>query len=76
MKDDEEKLLNEYEKDDDAARNLRELNINEVYDHKIKEKINLENFLKAQKRKWMSTIPTILEYYNSGIVNPNNKFVL
>ena len=29
-----------------------------------------------QKRKWMTTVPTILEYYNSGIINPVNKTIL
>lgn len=76
IKDDEEKLLENIEKDDPVMRNIREINKDEVYDVKTKEKINLENFLIAQKRKWAATIPTVLEFYNSGVTNPTNKFIL
>jgi hypothetical protein len=75
-KDDEDKLIELFEKDDEVMRKVRELNKDEVFDAKMKEKIKLENHLQLQKRKWMATIPTVLEFYNSGINNPNNKFIL
>ncbi len=76
QKEDEDKLIGDFEKDDEVIRNARELNKDEVFNVKTKEKINLENYLQAQKRKWMSTVPTILEYYNSGVINPSNKLIL
>ncbi len=76
VKDDEDKLLAEFEKDDEAIKNIREINANEVYDVKTVERINTEKILMNGKKKLMATLPTVLEYYNSGIVNPNNKFLL
>jgi flagellar biosynthesis regulator FlaF len=76
MKDDENKLLNEFEKDDEGIRNVRELNKDEVYNAKTREKIQLENYLQNQKKKWMATVPTVSEFYNSGVNNANNKFIL
>lgn len=62
-------VLDTVERDDsDIIRNARQ--------EDSKDKIELENSLQLQKRKWMATIPTILEYYNSTITNPNNKFLL
>lgn len=75
-KEDDEKLRDNIEKDDDVIRNLKELNKDEIYDTVTREKVNLENNIQAQKRKWMSTVPTILDYYNTGINNPRNKFIL
>ena len=39
------------------------------------EKINLENKFSAIKKKWMSLVPTYIEYINSGIKNPANKLM-
>ena len=69
-------MINEFEKDDEVIKNVRDLNKEEVFNAVTKEKINLENYHLLQKRKRMSTIPTVLEYYNSGISNPNNKFII
>jgi hypothetical protein len=76
LKEDENKLISEFEKDDEVIRNAREINKDEIYNFKIKEKVILENYLQTQKRKWMSTLPTVLEFYNSGVQNPNNKFII
>ena len=75
-KEDDEKLRDIIEKDDEVIKNLKELNKDEIYDSVTKEKVNLENYLQSQKRKWMCTVPTILDYYNTGINNPSNKFIL
>ncbi len=76
IKEDENKLIGEFEKDDEVIRNTREINKDEIFNYKLKEKIKLENYLQTQKRKWMSTLPTVLEFYNSGVQNPNNKFII
>jgi hypothetical protein len=75
-KDDEMKMLELFEKDDDNIRSLREVNREDVFNPKMKEKIQLETNLQLQKRRWMATVPTVLEYYNSAITNLNNKFIL
>lgn len=75
-KEDDEKIREGIEKDDEVIRNLKEMNKEGIFDSYTREKINLEVNLLAQKRKWMSTIPTALEYYNSSINNPRNKFIL
>lgn len=75
-KEDDARILEFIEKDDEVIKNIRELNKEEILDIREKEKINLENYLQLQKRKWMATVPTVLEYYNSGIQNPSNKFML
>lgn len=76
LKDDEDKLLMEFEKDDEVMRDAREINREEVHDKKTKEKLMLETRLQAEKRKMMATVPTVLEFYNSGVTNQNNKFLL
>jgi hypothetical protein len=75
-KDDDEKIRESVEKDDEVVRNILETNKDEIFDQVTREKVNLEMYLSAQKRKWMATIPTALEYYNASINNPNNKFIL
>jgi hypothetical protein len=75
-REDENKLISEFEKDDEVIRNTREINKDEVFNQKTREKINLQNYLQTQKRKWMSTLPTVLEFYNSGVTNSNNKFII
>jgi hypothetical protein len=70
------KLLEDIEKDDEIMKKIREMNKNDVYDMRKVEKINVENKLQSIKQKWMSTIPTILDSYNSSISNPKNKFIL
>ena len=74
LKDDEDKLLAEFEKDDEVMKTLRESQKEEIVDIKRKEKVKLENFLKAQKKKWVSSLPTLLDSLNTGLNNPNNKF--
>lgn len=75
-REDELKLQESIEKDDEVIQKLKETNKDEVIDPKEKEKINLENYLQSQKRKWISTLPTVLEFYNTGMSLPNNKFIL
>jgi hypothetical protein len=75
-KEDDEKLRDAIEKDDEVLKNLKEINKDDIFDSISREKVNLENYLQAQKRRWMSTVPTVLEYYNTGINNPTNKFIL
>jgi hypothetical protein len=75
-RDDPNKLLEDIEKDDEVMKKIREINKTDVFDYRKQEKINTENKLQSIKKKWMSTIPTILENYNSSISNPKNKFIL
>ena len=75
-REDELKVLENLEKDDEVIQKLKEINKDDVNDLKEKEKINLETYLQSQKRKWVATLPTVLEYYNSGMTYPNNKFIL
>ena len=55
--------------------NIREINKEGTYDIRKQEKINLENKFLAIKKKWMSLVPTYVEYINSGIKNPANKLL-
>jgi hypothetical protein len=75
-KEDEIKLMEAFEKDDDVITKIKEEQKDETFDPEDKEKLNLENFLQSQKRKWFATIPTVLEFYNSGTSYSNNKFIL
>ena len=70
------KIIEKFEKDDEKIAKVRELNKNGVYDVRMEEKINLENKMIMHKKKWMSTVPTAMEYFNSGIKNEDNKFIL
>jgi hypothetical protein len=76
LKEGEDKLLQEFEKDDDIIKAIRESQKEEVVDIKKKQASSLENLLKSQKKKWMTTLPTMLDYLNSGVSNPNNKFLI
>ncbi len=75
-REDEIKLQENIEREDEVIQKLREVNKDEVIDPKDKEKSYLENYLQSQKRKWISTLPTVLEFYNAGMSYPNNKFIL
>ena len=75
-KEDDQKLTLEFEKEDEVIGKIKEVQKDETLDPKDNEKFNLENFLQSQKRKWFSTLPTVLECYNSGISYSNNKFIL
>ena len=75
-RDDDKAILDMIEKDDEKIAKVRELNKNGVYDVRMEEKINLENKMIMHKKKWMSTVPTAMEYFNSGIKNEDNKFIL
>ncbi len=76
LKEGEDKLLQEFEKDDDIIKSIRESQKEEVVDIKKKQASSLNNLLKSQKKKWMTTLPTMLDYLNSGVSNPNNKFLI
>jgi hypothetical protein len=76
IKEDEDKILENIEKDDDVIRAVREQNSKDIYDYKMDVKKKNDNYLDLQKRKWMATVPTMLEYYNSGINVPSNKFLI
>ena len=75
-REDDLKLMETFEKEDEVIGKIKEIQKDETLDPKDKEKSNLENFLQSQKRKWFSTLPTVLEYYNNGISYSNNKFIL
>ncbi len=75
-REDDSKIQESIEKDDEVILKLKEINRDEVVDLKEKEKVNLESYLQSQKRKWISTLPTVLEFYNTGMSLPNNKFIL
>ena len=76
IKEDDGRIRDLIEKDDEIIKSVKEINKDEIIDCNSREKVKLEVYLQMQKRKWMSTVPTVLEYYNSAINNPNNKFIL
>ena len=73
-RDDDKALLDMIEKDGEIITKVREENKVEVMDEKKREKINLHNKFEGHKKKWYSTMPTVIDYFNSGIINPDNKF--
>ena len=75
VKDDDKAIMENIEKEDNEVKNVREINKNGTFDIRKKEKINLENKMAAIKKKWMSLVPTYIEYINSGIKNPANKLM-
>ena len=74
-KDDDKAIIDNIEKEDNEIKNIREINKNGTFDIRKKEKIDLENKFSAIKKKWMSLVPTYMEYINSGIKNPSNKLM-
>ena len=75
VKDDDKAIIENIEKEDNEIKNIREINKNGTFDIRKQEKINLENKFSAIKKKWMSLVPTYMEYINSGIKNPANKLL-
>ena len=74
-KEDDKSIAENIEKEDNEIKNIREINKDGTYDIRKQEKINLENKFLAIKKKWMSLVPTYVEYINSGIKNPANKLL-
>ena len=74
-KDDDKAIVENIEKEDTEVKNIRDINKNGTFDVRKQEKINLENKFSAIKKKWMSLVPTYMEYINSGIKNPANKLM-
>ena len=75
VKEDDKAIVENIEKDDNEIKSMREINKEGTFDIRKQEKINLENKFIAIKKKWMSLVPTYLEYINSGIKNPANKLL-
>ena len=75
VKEDDKAVVENIEKEDNEIKNLREINKEGTFDIRKQEKINLENKFIAIKKKWMSLVPTYIEYINSGIKNPANKLL-
>ena len=75
VKDDDKAIVENIEKEDSEVKNIRDINKNGTFDIRKQEKINLENKFAAIKKKWMSLVPTYIEYINSGIKNPANKLM-
>ena len=75
VKEDDKAIIENIEKEDNEVKNIRDINKNGTFDVRKQEKINLENKLSAIKKKWMSLVPTYIEYINSGIKNPANKLM-
>ena len=74
-KDDDKNILDIIERDDDVVKKEKEKNIKGTYDVRKEEKIKLEKKLQGHKKKWMSLVPTYIEYLNSGIQAPENKLI-
>ena len=75
IKEDDKAIIENIEKEDNEIKNIRDINKEGTYDIRKQEKINLENKFLAIKKKWMSLVPTYMEYINSGIKNPANKLL-
>ena len=54
---------------------MRDINKEGAFDIRKEQKINLENKFRAIKKKWMSLVPTYIEYIHSCIKNPSNKLL-
>ena len=65
VKEDDKAIIENIEKEDNEIKNIRDINKNGTFDIRKQEKINLENKLSAIKKKWMSLVPTYIEYINS-----------
>ena len=74
-KEDDKAIVDNIEKEDNEIKNIRDINKEGTFDIRKQEKINLENKFSAIKKKWMSLVPTYIEYINSGIKNPSNKLL-
>ena len=74
-KEDDKTIVENIEKEDNEIKYMREINKERTFDIRKQEKINLENKFTAIKKKWMSLVPTYIEYINSGIKNPSNKLL-
>ena len=68
-------FVDNIEKEDNEIKTMRDMNKEGTFDIRKQEKINLENKFSAIKKKWMSLVPTYIEYINSGIKNPSNKLL-
>ena len=75
IKEDDKEIIESIEKEDNEIKNMREINKEGTFDIRKQEKINLENKFISIKKKWMSLVPTYIEYINSGIKNPANKLL-
>ena len=75
IKEDDKAIIENIEKEDNEIKSIRDINKEGTYDIRKQEKINLENKFLAIKKKWMSLVPTYMEYINSGIKNPANKLL-
>ena len=75
VKEDDKAIVENIEKEDNEIKNMREINKQGTFDIRKQEKINLENKFIAIKKKWMSLVPTYIEYINTGIKNPANKLL-
>ena len=74
-KEDDKAIVDNIEKEDNEIKAIRDMNKEGTFDIRKQEKINLENKFSAIKKKWMSLVPTYIEYINSGIKNPSNKLL-
>ena len=74
-KEDDKAIVDNIEKEDNEIKTMRDMNKEGTFDIRKQEKINLENKFTAIKKKWMSLVPTYIEYINSGIKNPSNKLL-
>ena len=74
-KEDDKAIVDNIEKEDNEIKAIRDMNKEGTFDIRKQEKINLENKFSAIKKKWMSLVPTYIEYINSGIKNPFNKLL-
>ena len=55
---------------------MRDIGKEWTFDIRKEQKINLENKFRAIKKKWMSLVPTYIEYINSSLIlNIFIKFV-
>lgn len=73
LKDNEDKLLDVIEQGDEVIKSHRE---------RMKEREGKEDgedknneYLMSIRKKWESTLPTVLEYYNESIISKINKIL-
>lgn len=76
IQEDENQLIEFFEKEDESVSKIRQINKNETINmKKIGQKV-MENSFQIHKKKWMAIVPTLFEYYNSGMLYSNNKLLI
>ena len=56
-------IIKNTEKEDNEIKNMRDIDKEWTFDIRKEQKINLENKFRSIKKKWMSLVPTYIEFF-------------